>query len=73
MILDDLRDRRVAVWGLGQEGMATDALLASRGIVPTLIDDRPEAASARTGGDRAVLAPGVVDWSTLDVVVRAPG
>jgi UDP-N-acetylmuramoyl-L-alanine---L-glutamate ligase len=73
VILDDLRDRRVAVWGLGQEGRATDALLASRGVVPLLIDDRPEAASARIGGDRAVTAPGAVDWSALDVVIRAPG
>ena len=73
VILDELRDRRVAVWGLGQEGMAMVALLAARGVVPALIDDRPEAASTRIGGDRAVLAPGVVDWSAPRCGHPGPG
>ena len=64
MILDDLRGRRVAVWGLGQEGMATDAPvgLAGRGPDP---DRRPPRGRRRPGsaGPAAGRPPGQVDWS----------
>jgi UDP-N-acetylmuramoylalanine--D-glutamate ligase len=75
--LDQLRRKRVAVWGLGQEGMAMASLLADRGARPTLIDDHSDDATARAaavlGGAPVVLDPATVVWSDLDVVVRAPG
>ncbi len=76
MNLDDLCARRVSVWGLGQEGTDLLRLLRGRGIEPVLVDDDPAGASSRvtaSPGGRAVTAPGDVDWSTVDVVVRAPG
>jgi len=75
--LDDVLGRRVAVWGLGAEGVALAALAVGRGVEPLLIDDRPDEATERvaagTGVRLPVLAPGDVDWSVVDVVVRSPG
>ncbi|HEX3459800.1 MAG TPA: UDP-N-acetylmuramoyl-L-alanine--D-glutamate ligase [Acidimicrobiales bacterium] len=77
MTLDDLSRQRVAVWGMGQEGLAMARLLIERGSLPVLIDDQVEAATDRVeaglSAGMAVLAPGGLDWSGLDVVVRAPG
>jgi UDP-N-acetylmuramoyl-L-alanine---L-glutamate ligase len=77
MTLDELCARRVAVWGIGSEGLAMVRLLIQRGVDPMYIDDSPGIAQARldqqagTGG--RVQAPGDVTWSDVDVVVRAPG
>jgi UDP-N-acetylmuramoylalanine--D-glutamate ligase len=74
--LDQLCRGRVAVWGLGQEGVAMASLLTARGAAPVLIDDHADAAtraSAALGGSPVVLEPAAVRWSELDVVVRAPG
>jgi len=75
--LDELCTRRVAVWGLGDEGLAMARLLHDRGVEPCLVDDRPEMARARLeerlGDPRPVLRPDQVRWSGIDVVVRAPG
>jgi UDP-N-acetylmuramoyl-L-alanine---L-glutamate ligase len=75
--LDELCARRVAVWGIGHEGLAMVRLLAGRGVDAVLIDDRPDAAGARLptgiGEDRPVVSPDRVDWGDVDVVVRAPG
>jgi UDP-N-acetylmuramoylalanine--D-glutamate ligase len=75
--LDDLSRRQVAVWGMGQEGLAMTRLLIERGSSPVLIDDQVESAADRVAADLSagmpVLAPDRVDWSGLDVVVRAPG
>jgi UDP-N-acetylmuramoylalanine--D-glutamate ligase len=79
--LDELCTRRVAVWGLGDEGLAMSRLLHDRGVEPCFADDHPEAAAARLderlgarlGGLRPVLRPDQVPWSDVDVVVRAPG
>ena len=76
MNLEDLCTRRVAVWGLGQEGTDLVGLLRGRGVQPLLVDDDPAGALLRAGtaaGGRPVIAPGDVDWSTVEVVVRAPG
>lgn len=77
MRLEELCTRRVAVWGLGQEGRATTRLLADHGVEPLLIDDRTlEAArglDASLGRGHRVVAPAAVDWTEVDVVVRAPG
>jgi UDP-N-acetylmuramoyl-L-alanine---L-glutamate ligase len=68
---------RVAVWGLGQEGTDVAALLRARGTEPVLVDDDPVGASSRIGpsaaGPPEVVAPGDVDWTSVEVVVRAPG
>ncbi len=70
MTLDELCAGRVAVWGLGREGLAMVALLADRGVTAVLLDDRPGAGA----DDRTpVVAPGAMDWSGVDTVVRAPG
>jgi UDP-N-acetylmuramoylalanine--D-glutamate ligase len=71
--LDDLCSRRVALWGIGQEGLAMVELLAGRGVELLLIDDHPQAAAARVGAGHRVLDPGQVAWGEVDVVVRAPG
>lgn len=75
MTLEELCARRVAVWGIGHEGLAMVRLLAQRGVVPTLIDDQPVAAAARIGPEHhgGVAHPDQIDWSDIDVVVRAPG
>ncbi len=77
MTLDEVLGRRLAVWGMGAEGAAMVALARARGVVPLLVDDHPERARAVSGtaDGRAgpVRRPGEVDWSTVDVVVRAPG
>jgi UDP-N-acetylmuramoylalanine--D-glutamate ligase len=75
--LDELCGRPVAVWGLGQEGLAMAALLIARGASPILIDDQAETASsraaARLGGAPVVVSPDSVAWSKIGAVVRAPG
>ncbi len=52
-------------------------LLARRGVIPVLIDDQVEPASARAGsvlgGAPRVDSPASVAWSDLDVLVRSPG
>ncbi|MBV8463004.1 MAG: hypothetical protein JO368_06910, partial [Acidimicrobiales bacterium] len=73
--LEDVAGRRVALFGLGREGLGLLDLLHRRGVTPLLVDDDPEAGSrARAvSPDAAVVAPSTVDWSGVDVVVRAPG
>ena len=77
MTLDEVLGRRLAVWGMGVEGLALAALATARGVEPVLVDDHPIDAAERVtealGGRRTVLEPGGVDWSSVDVVVRAPG
>ena len=77
MTLDELCTLRVAVWGLGDEGLAMARLLHDRHVEPCFVDDRPEAGAARLeerlGDPRRVLRPDQVTWSDVDVVVRAPG
>ncbi len=76
MTLDELCERRVAVWGLGREGLAMVRLLIQRGAEPMYIDDSADAQvhlDHQVGTGARVLAPGDVTWSAIDVVVRAPG
>ena len=78
MTIEALSGKRVAVWGLGREGAGIVGLLRAQGQDPVLIDDDPDGAVSRadvTGAasGEVVVAPGAVDWSTVDVVVRAPG
>jgi UDP-N-acetylmuramoylalanine--D-glutamate ligase len=72
--LDELCTRRVALWGLGQEGVDMARLLRQRGVVPRIIDDHPDRLGhAAAGLEGAVEAPGSFPWSEVDVVVRSAG
>jgi UDP-N-acetylmuramoylalanine--D-glutamate ligase len=75
--LEGVLARRVAVWGMGAEGLSLAALAVGRGVEPVLVDDQPDAAADRVAGAlgdaRPVLLPADVDWADVDVVVRAPG
>ncbi len=77
MTLDELCGRRVAIWGLGQEGLAVAELLVRKGLTPVLIDDHADRVSARAvevlGTGTVVLGPSSVSWDELDAVVRSPG
>ncbi len=75
MNLAELCASRVALWGMGSEGVAMARLLAERGVVPLLVDDRAEQAHRRIGSVAAqpVIRPDQVVWRDVDVVVRAPG
>ncbi len=77
MTLDEVCARRVAVWGLGAEGLSLARLLLQRRVEPVFVDDRPEAAAARIeehlGAAYPVLAPGDAPWAAIDVVLRSPG
>ena len=65
----DLRGRRVGVWGVGIEGRATLAKLASMGVAAAAaVDDRP------VGGGVLATAEGGLDaLAACEVVVKAPG
>ena len=74
--LDDVAAaRRVAVFGLGREGLGVLRLLRDRDVTPLLIDEDPSASDrvedVQPGA--AVAAPSAVDWRDVEVVVRAPG
>ena len=76
MTLDQLSARRVAVWGLGSEGLAMARLLRDRQVEVRFVDDHPEAAAGRLRADgigAEVVDPTAMSWSAVDVVVRAPG
>ncbi|HKE77148.1 MAG TPA: UDP-N-acetylmuramoyl-L-alanine--D-glutamate ligase [Acidimicrobiales bacterium] len=70
----DLSGRRVGVWGLGVEGRASVRRLATLGVEPVLVDDRPPVGGGP--GGLPVLATGEGGLDALagcDVVVKAPG
>ena len=77
MTLDELCARRVAVWGVGSEGLAMARLLDERRVDAWFVDDQPEAATERLrgrfGGAPRVFAPAEAPWPAIEVVVRAPG
>ncbi|MGH9224991.1 MAG: UDP-N-acetylmuramoyl-L-alanine--D-glutamate ligase [Acidimicrobiales bacterium] len=65
----DLRGRRVGVWGVGVEGRATLARLASLGATPAaVVDDNPAVT-----GVLATAAGGLEALAACDVVVKSPG
>ena len=77
MRLGSLVSRRVAIWGMGEEGTAFARLLIERGATPVLVDDDPAAASRRApivaGAPLDVLPPTPAVLGGVDVVVRSPG
>ena len=77
MTLDELCTRRVAVWGVGSEGLAMARLLHDRQVDAWFVDDHPEAATERLvrqiGSGARVVGPADAPWSAIEVVIRAPG
>jgi UDP-N-acetylmuramoylalanine--D-glutamate ligase len=77
MTLDELCGRRVAIWGIGTEGVALARLLIDRGVTPILLDDQGPVVADRVAGavgtELAVSFPTDMAWSSVDVVVRSPG
>lgn len=80
MQLADLRDRRVAVWGTGREGVAAVRAVATVGPASLVaVDDRLNFLTTNWSPDLAALAPlhtGPAGFDALraaDVVVRSPG
>ena len=61
LTLDEALAGRVAVWGMGAEGLALVALAVERGVEPLLIDDLAADAAGRVAaawvGIRPVSAP----------------
>lgn len=77
MTFRELCARRVAIWGVGSEGVALAQLLLSRGVAPLLLDDRgaeaAKAAAIALGITLPVSLPSAAPWASIDVVVRSPG
>ncbi|MET7420726.1 UDP-N-acetylmuramoyl-L-alanine--D-glutamate ligase [Dactylosporangium sp. NPDC005555] len=80
MQLADLRDRRVAVWGTGREGVAAVRAIAPAGPASLVaVDDRQNFLTKDWSPELAALAPlhaGPAGFDALraaDVIVRSPG
>ncbi|MFF5231569.1 UDP-N-acetylmuramoyl-L-alanine--D-glutamate ligase [Dactylosporangium sp. NPDC000521] len=80
MQLADLRDRRVAVWGTGREGVAAVRAIAAAGPASLVaVDDRQNFLTKDWSPELAALAPlhagpsGFDALRAADVVVRSPG
>ena len=70
MHADDLRGKRVAIWGYGREGHAALRLLREHGVEPTILDDNPVDTDAPLISGREAVAAALPDF---DVVVKSPG
>lgn len=68
---DDLRGRKVVVWGCGAEGVANQRALRVRGVEAVLVDDRPE--SVTIGTALPTSGAGLDAMLTADVVIKSPG
>jgi UDP-N-acetylmuramoylalanine--D-glutamate ligase len=77
LTLELVLGQRVAVWGMGAEGLAFAALAIGQGVEPVLVDDHRDEAAERVltalGAARPVVQPDQMDWSSVDVVLRSPG
>ena len=72
MRADELRGKRVAIWGFAREGRAALRLLKARGVEPTVLDDNAsdiDPGVSLIHGHEAVAA--AIDG--FDVVVKSPG
>jgi UDP-N-acetylmuramoyl-L-alanine---L-glutamate ligase len=70
MRADELRGKRVAIWGFAREGRAALSFLRERGIEPAVLDDNAAATDAPLIVGRDAIAEAVVGF---DVVVKSPG
>ena len=69
----DLAGSRVGLWGLGAEGAANLRRLRNLGVVPVLVDDRPQAPSFGGLPVVATASGGLEALCTCDAVVKSPG
>ena len=65
---DDLRGKRVGVWGLGREGAANVRKLAELGVTPVRVDDNPDGPGVLPTKDGGLEA-----LARCDVVIKTPG
>ncbi|HEX6520664.1 MAG TPA: UDP-N-acetylmuramoyl-L-alanine--D-glutamate ligase [Streptosporangiaceae bacterium] len=65
---NDLRGKRVGVWGLGREGRANVRKLHMLNVEPVLVDDHPQTPDVLTTSDDGLKA-----LISCDVVVKSPG
>ena len=77
MNLESLVSQRVAIWGMGEEGVAFARLLMERGASPVLVDDDPVGAARRaptvTDTPLVVHPPDPSVLAAADTIVRSPG
>jgi UDP-N-acetylmuramoylalanine--D-glutamate ligase len=69
----DLAGHTVGVWGLGVEGRANVAKLASLGVEPVLVDDAPPPGGLDGRPVLATAAGGLEALARCDAVVKTPG
>jgi UDP-N-acetylmuramoylalanine--D-glutamate ligase len=69
----DLRDAKVAVWGLGVEGRATLARLRAMGVAPRLVDDAPRSPTVDGLPVLATAEDGFGALEGSEIVVKSPG
>jgi UDP-N-acetylmuramoylalanine--D-glutamate ligase len=70
MRADELRGKRVAIWGYGREGRAALQFLRERGVDATVLDDGAIEADAPLITGRAAIAAAI---GGFDAVVKSPG
>src|SRR5579872_5509209 len=74
MRVDDLRGKRIAIWGWGREGRAALRFLRARmpGVALTVLDDAEtvDAEGVSLVQGRAAIVAAIMDF---DVVVKSPG
>ena len=61
--LEGVLARRVAVWGMGAEGLSLAALAVGRGVEPVLVDDQPDAAAEASAAQAEPAEAPAVDES----------
>jgi UDP-N-acetylmuramoylalanine--D-glutamate ligase len=70
MHADELRGKRVAIWGFAREGRAALRFLRDRNVEATVLDDNDAAPDAPLISGRTAIAAAINDF---DVVVKSPG
>ena len=70
MLADELRGKRVAIWGFAREGRAALRFLRDRNVEATVLDDNDAATDAPLISGRTAIAAAINDF---DVVVKSPG
>ena len=70
MHVDELRGKRIAIWGYAREGQAALRFLRDRGLDATILDDNIATPDAPLISGRDAIAQSINDF---DVVVKSPG